>query len=352
MASISGSVTIAGDPDDWIACAFDADTHAYAGVSAVSGGTYEITGLTAGSAYVVACRTKTGGIWVANKSTYLDGDYVCPTNPVATPYVFKADSTPGDLEWNSVVLSMSFNGANGSTDFSSADARGHTITPSGGASLSTSQVKFGSASLALDGSGDYLTISDSNDWTWAASESFTIECWFYVTSTAANRTIFSIPDYGFYFYVHGTQKKIWLSYSGVWSLTHNTVVTENDWHHVAIVRNGTVFTVYLDGVASGTQTQSLAFNPTSLVIGRYPTQTTWDFAGYLDDFRITKGVARYTSGFSVPAAEFIQAIGVPTGSSEPTWPTTPGNTVVDGGVTWTNMGQLVQPLMQGPLIAA
>lgn len=352
MASISGNVTIAGDPDDWIACAFDADTHAYAGSAAVADDAYEITGLTAGKAYMIACRPKTGGAWQADFEEYTVGDYVIPTDPVTTPYLYKATAAePGDLEWNNVTLSISGNGTNDSADFSSADAKGHTLTGSGDVKFSTTQYKFGTASIYFDGTGDYLTVADSADFSLNTSQSFTFECWFYCTSASVNRTLLNIYPWG-KLYIQTTGPKVWFSFGSSWSIVHNTIVTLNAWHHVAIVRNGSTFTVYLDGVASGTNTASNSADPSNLYLGYDPADTSSIFAGYLDDIRLTKGVARYTSNFDVPTIENPQALGVPTENTEPTWPVTDGQTVVDGGVTWTCKGRMVQPLIQGPLIAA
>ena len=355
MASISGTVTIAGDPDDWIACAFDADTHAYAGSAAVSAGTYEITGLTAGKAYMIACRCKTGGVWQADFEEYAVGNYVMPTDPVTTPFLYKATAAePGDLEWNNVTLSINGNGANNSTDFSSADAKSHTVSGNGNVKYSTTQYKYGTASIYFDGTGDYLTVSNSTDFSLTTSQSVTFECWFYCTDASVNRTLFTIYTSGSWgmLYIQTTGPKIWFSFGNNWSIIHNTYVTLNAWHHVALVRNGSTWTVYLDGVASGTNTAGNSVDPANLYLGVDPSQPTWAFSGYLDDIRLTKGVARYTANFDVPTIENPQLLGIPTGSTEPEWPTTDDQTVEDGGVTWTCKGRMVQPLIQGPLIAA
>lgn len=351
MASISGTVTIAGDPDDWIACAFDADTHAYAGSAAVSAGTYEITGLTAGKAYMIACRCKTGGAWQANFAEYTVGDYVIPADPVTTPYLYKATAAePGDLEWNNVTLSISGNGENNSTDFSSADAKSHTVSGSGDVKYSTTQYKYGTASIYFDGTGDYLTVSDSTDFTIGASESFTFECWVYLSNAAVNRVIFYIG--GWRLMVQNTGPKLWFSLGSTWTIQNSATFTLNGWHHIALVRNVNTFYLFLDGTSTSSNTSTTSNDPIALYIGRDPYETSWNFQGYIDDIRLTKGVARYTANFDVPTIENPQSLGIPTGSTEPEWPTTDDQTVEDGGVTWTCKGRMVQPLLQGPLIAA
>lgn len=322
----------------------------------MAAGSYEITGLTAGKAYVVSCRPKSGGAWIADKATYSQDEYAIATDPFTTPYLFKATSVnSGDEYWDSVALSFNCDGTNGSTDLSSADAVGHTVTGSGDVQYSTAQSKFGGSSIAFDGTGDFLTVADNADLTVANSESMTFEFWAYVSSVAANGAFFTIANgattWLFQCYVRTDRKVTFVRYAGM-SLTTTATITLDTWHHIAIVRNSTVWTVYIDGVASATTTDNVAIDPYSILIGANNSALPWPLTGYLDDIRFTIGVARYTSAFTPPTEAFIQGLGVPTGSTEPTWPTTPGDTVVDGGVTWTNMGQMVQPLMQGPLIAA
>lgn len=352
MASISGSVTIAGDPDDWIACAFDASTHAFAGVATVSAGAYEITGLTAGKAYVVACRPKTGAVWQADYGNYAEGDYVLPLDTETTPYIFKATSVPpaGDLEWSSTKLLLPFNGTDGATSTTDSSTSAHTITFSGNAQLDTAQSKWGTASLLLDGSGDYVTAAASTDFEFG-SDDFTIECWMRWANTNANMGIFTTADNKFYLTIDNNRLYFRVNESEN-VILQSWTRSSGQWYHLALARDGTTTRVFVDGqvIGSGTSANPSHTN-SALQIGKDSFETNYNMNGWIDDFRVNKGVARYTGTFTPPEAEFADYGANPTGSTEPTWPTTPGNIVEDGGVTWTNMGQMVRPLMHGPLIA-
>ena len=92
LPCLVGAVTLAGDPDDWIVCAFDAATHEFAGVAAVTAGGYSLSDLTAGAAYMVSARPKSGGVWQAEHGDYVLGDHVLASDPVATPYYFQASA--------------------------------------------------------------------------------------------------------------------------------------------------------------------------------------------------------------------------------------------------------------------
>ena len=342
MASISGSVTIAGDPDDWIACAFDADTHAFAGVAAVSGGAYEITGLMAGVAYVVACRPKSGGAWASG--FYYDlNDYVVPTNTVATPYTYKATlAVPGDADFSSVTLLLPMDGANGSTTFT--DVTGKTVTRTGDVVISTAQSKFGGASAYFDGTGDYLTPADSSAFDLPGD--FTYEMWIRPSSvTGTHYLVYIVASINYALYLSGD--KLALSFGS--AKVGATSISADAWHHIALTRQAGVVKMWLNGTQESTNlnnTDNISPNSTTI------SHSSSSFAGYIDDVRFTKGVARYTSTFTPPTSAHAVSAGTASGGTEPSWPTSAGATVEDGDVTWTNMGQLVQPLMQGPLIAA
>jgi hypothetical protein len=365
MASISGSVTIAGDPDDWIACAFDADTHAFAGAAAVSAGAYEITGLTAGKAYMVACRPKTGPAWTASQA-YNDGDIIIPPDPQTTPYIFKGSvAVP---YWSEVLLQSSFTGSNNGTTF--VDEKGHTLTRAGTCVISTADYKWGASSL-LTNTISLLRASGESDFRMGSSD-FTLELWAKVNATHG------VPSNGFSsllakydngnnqrsydlaLYNDGGTVKLYANLStsgtGLTLQLTGTAITIGVWQHYALTREGNTFSLYIDGarVATNTMTGSL-FDATSTALaicGRSTTTSVVAYGpnAYVDDVRVIKGTAAYSGAtVSVPAAEFGVA---KSSASEPTWPTTPADTVLDSGITWTNMGALVDAIMRGPVIAA
>ena len=99
-------------------------------------------------------------------------------------------------------------------------------------------------------------------------------------------------------------------YSGGSPLLATTGVSVRDgnWHHIAVVRNGSSWALYVDGVSRATNTWSgtIADIPYVPYIGRdqyYSGIEARDFPGYIDELRITK-VCRYTSDFTPPTAAF------------------------------------------------
>ncbi len=354
MASISGNVTVAGDPDDWIACAFDADTHAFAGVAAVSGGTYEITGLTAGKAYVVSCRPKSGGAWQPEYA-YSVADYGVPTDVVTTPYGYKCTNAEiGDSLFDDVTLLIPCNGADNSTTFT--DITGKTISVYLDAKIKTNESKFGGSSAYFDGNGDRINPASSSDFAWGTGD-FTVEFFIYFPAFDKTR-YFASSAYAAaaYFYLKSDNTgKIAILGAGFGTLTQSDTLSSGVWHHLAFVRNSGNTTLFVNGTSKATSTSSANFSTGQPL---YFGGTDFNIAGepdfgycYMNDIRVTNA-ARYTGNFTAPAVPSPQQSVIPSGETEPTWPTTPGDTVIDGGVTWTNMGQLVQPLMQGPLVAA
>ena len=180
-------------------------------------------------------------------------------------------------------------------DGSITDLVGHTITNSGVTS-NTSIKKYGSSSMYFNGSS-YMTVSASNDTTITASD-FTVEGWIYLTSNPANLAcILGTSTWVVYF----TSGALAYTTQSVATVSSSTVLALNTWYHVAVVRQSTTVTIFLNGsvIATGT-VGSTTPTATDLIIGNQPGQSRYLTGAYLQDLRITKGVARYTQPFAAP----------------------------------------------------
>jgi len=171
----------------------------------------------------------------------------------------------------------------------------------GNAQVSTAQAKFGSSSMAFDGSGDYLTAISSDRFSFGTGD-FTVEAWvnFGSLGGANYAPVFSNA---YLFYVGSAGQMLVFNGSSNVATGTNGAVTTNTWTHLAWCRSGTSLRMFVNGVQTGsTATVSASIGSASPnLVGRY---STVDLQGYMEDLRITKGYARYTSNFSVPTAPF------------------------------------------------
>lgn len=229
-----------------------------------------------------------------------------------------------DPNFANVVLLLGFNGFDGATATTDESSAGHTLTFNGNAQLDTGQQKFGTASLLLDGTGDYVSSADSADWDLsdANSDEFTIEFWMRSGVNGSNHYPLGQNSGGgnvaWYFTYNSQRMEFAYSTTGAagGGLTFiqqpasgsGYPMATNTWHFVAVDKDATgKIRLYVDGfmVASATPANSAIFNSTAaLEIGR--SYAAANFNGHIDELRITKGVARYASdsGFAVPTAAF------------------------------------------------
>lgn len=207
--------------------------------------------------------------------------------------------------------SLLLNGTNGAIFDASVSNALETIA---GAKISTTVSANGS--MYFDGTDDRLVMPANPRFAFGTGN-FTVECWVYSanvsasqkgilqTSTTAgglstsyntglvllfgmNKATGNAPG-GFVGNLMGT----WFGSSG------GGVVAQNTWTHIAVVRNSGAVTTYINGVAIDTTTITANVTGNNLVVGGYHSGT-YLYDGYLNDLRITPGLARYTANFTPP----------------------------------------------------
>jgi hypothetical protein len=220
-------------------------------------------------------------------------------------YLGAFGTTVGDLYFPQTKLLLPFDGANGATTTSDLSNSNKSSTIGGSATISTAQSKFGGSSLNT--SSGYCDIS-SSDIIAFGTDDFTFELWYYKTSATSGTTMLFDCRTG----SSGSQYTISSSFTGEspqWYVYSSTRITSsistslNAWHHFAVARSSGTTTMYIDGVSGGSFSDSTSYISSRVAIGAYRTLATqYSFPGYIDGFRITKGVARYTSAFTPPTS--------------------------------------------------
>lgn len=184
------------------------------------------------------------------------------------------------------------------------NAQMNNLETVGNAQISTSVVKYGTGSMAFDGSGDYL-VGRTTDLLSFNTGDFTVEMWVYPNSVAGNIVLIdtrsSGTDSGWAFYINSSSK-LALFTSNADRITAGSALSASTWTHVVLARSGSTLAIYMNGVQSATAT----YSTTMTCPGRISIASGFDNAaplnGYIDDLRITKGVARYISNFTPPIA--------------------------------------------------
>jgi|SRR5580765_621139 len=238
----------------------------------------------------------------------LSVDYWSP-NPVGGTTILGAPDPY--FKFNAALLH--FNDANGSTTFT--DQMVAAWTGSGGAAISTAQSKYGGSSLLVaTASSQYISTAASSTYDFGSGD-FTIEYW--VRPNSLSATIQAITgnrqqtsNGGFLSTLTSTNTSaVFFDASSSSANPLSAAPTINAWNHIAICRFGNQWTSYTNGVGGTPITSTLTVAAGStLYIGRDPVVGTPRYAdSYIDDFRITKGKARYTSNFTPQAYQFQDA---------------------------------------------
>lgn len=212
-----------------------------------------------------------------------------------------------DPFYSNVSLLLHFDGSDGSRIFTDNSPNPKTLTTTGDPVIVTNNYKFGGSSVWLNGIGTnraYLTANSAADFNFGTGD-FTFECWLnQVTLTSGNIFTFATQQWVVYFAAVNSTLRF---FDTVDRITSTATLTLNSWNHIALTRQGTSIRLYLNGAQTGI-TYTDPGGPTNLgqaqvLVGFFPADVSP--TGYMDDFRVTKGVARYTGAtYTVPTAAF------------------------------------------------
>jgi hypothetical protein len=272
------------------------------------------------SDYVVQLSSNSGSSW----TTFSDGTSTSTSATVTgltngTAYTFRVaavngigtgaysaasaavtPSVPTDGYFSSVSLLLHADG-NGSS-FVDSSASPKTLTAYGNATHSSTQSKFGGKSLYLDGSGDYLQTASNAAFGFGTGD-FTIEYWHYPLQNSGNETLIDTrpSDTAAWLVLGKSSGGAVRCYDGS-SVRTGGSMSLNAWNHIAWVRSSGVNTLYLNGTSVITFTNANdAGSSRGLTIGSNVLTSAENTYGYIDDLRITKGVART---ITVPTAAY------------------------------------------------
>lgn len=265
----------------------------------------------------------------AMDATPIQGGLTIPTKPgmlFSTVYngqtwlipAYLQAAAESDPYWSSVVSLLHFDGVNNAQTFT--DQKGVVWTPSdsgsdSGVYLSTASPKFGSAALKLRAgstlSAPGLTVQNYED--------YTVEGWVNPTSADMTSGIVWLLDYSGSSGNMYAQVRLGL-YNNKWDVLlsqgnqswYNTSARSagdaiaNQWSHIAIVVHAGAVKTFVNGALRKTDTPSTLYSYNQNTLLGVPAGGNFNpsFAGMIDDFRVTKGVARYLADFTAPVAPF------------------------------------------------
>ena len=277
-------------------------------VAAVRNGsviTLYINGTSVGSttySFAFSGDSANGGVggFYSNPGVYYFYGYMSDMRVVNGTAVYTSNFTPPTAPLTKVTntkLLANF------TNAAMFDQTGKTnVETVGNAQLNTSVKKFGTASAFFNGTGSYMNVEPTTLQALGSGD-FTIEFFLRLTDVTSTQVFIDFRHNS----VSNIAPVIYISsgfkfYAGSSEIAIGTLST-NTWHHIALVRNGSTITSYIDGTAGGTETNTNNLTCQKLIIGGN-FNGDYYIRGYMDELRVTKGKARYTSNFTAPTKEF------------------------------------------------
>lgn len=215
--------------------------------------------------------------------------------------------TTVDAYWQYVSALLHFDGSDGSIDFT--DETGRIWTGLGTPKIKSDPSAFGGSSIFLNGNSSLSTVSSSDfayglgDFTWESFVRFSIikENQYIIDHSNGS------GNGGTLSYYNGTLR-YYNATIGVYNPLYQTAIPllVDQRYHIAVERYLGVTTIYVNGVAKASGSDPHNFGNLELWLGRYAQGNSFNFNGYMDELRITKGLARYKSEFEPPDKPFLE----------------------------------------------
>jgi hypothetical protein len=177
------------------------------------------------------------------------------------------------------------------------------LTAKGNAQIATTQKVFGTGSGLFDGAGDYTTSSVSADYTFGTGD-FTLEAWVRYNAFSTYQPIMSSGIGANWTFYYQTITPALCLYTGGADLCSNWTASTSLWYHIAVSRQATSTRLFVNGTQVGvTKDNATDMGQTTLQVGGSSGDAVYT-NGYIDEVRVSKGIARYTSNFSTSTAAF------------------------------------------------
>jgi hypothetical protein len=248
-----------------------------------------------------------GGIY--DNSSYLLNGFLSSFRVVVGTAVYTSAFTPPTAPLTAI------SGTSLLTNFTNAgipdSAMMNDLETVGNAQVSTSVKKYGTGSLAFDGTGDFLLSNlPTTNLCAFGTGAFTIEFWLYINTTSGYQVLYDSRNgaAGAYTTIYLNGATLTYEANNAAQITAGSGLSTSTWYHIAVARSGTSTKMFINGTQTGsTYTDSTNYlcDAKRPVIGADGANTANNnLNGYIDDLRVTKGYARYTSNFTAPTAAF------------------------------------------------
>lgn len=217
---------------------------------------------------------------------------------------------------DNVSLLLHMDDLSGSTAFIDSSTNNFQLTAFGNAQIDTVTKKFGNGSAYFDGNGDYILGPNNTALSFGTGD-FTVECWVYPVTLGglASKTIVGKHDHFIganwvMQIVPGTGQIQFYVEPGNLVVQSSLSVPLNQWTHVAVTKNSGVYRIFINGVQSGVANNNDNI-PSTLPLSIGADRTGYSvtaFNGFIDELKITKGVASYTSNFTPQNEPFADPV--------------------------------------------